>query len=153
MSQILKEALQNHMTLCWIFTSTHKHHIISIQYPSHKVYMRNVPDCLRILIMSWLFKDSVVITKEIMSWLLNSGLAQFQPFPIKSKKSPKKIKLSLMNFFLKNNKTLMYLSALFIVQNLRKVLRANPELRGCAIFGPKIRHLPWTKIFHKNHWY
>ena len=38
-------------------------------------------DCLRILIMSWLFKDPVVIMKEIMSWLfkdpINSGLAQF----------------------------------------------------------------------------
>ena len=32
-------------------------------------------------IMSWLFKDPVVIMKEIMSWLfkdpINSGLAQF----------------------------------------------------------------------------
>ena len=31
--------------------------------------------------MSWLFKDSVVIKKEIMTWLftdpINSGLAQF----------------------------------------------------------------------------
>ena len=32
-------------------------------------------------IMSWLFKDPIVIMKEIMSWLfedpINSGLAQF----------------------------------------------------------------------------
>ena len=33
-------------------------------------------------IMSWLFKDPVLIMKEIMSWLytdpINSGLAQFE---------------------------------------------------------------------------
>ena len=38
-------------------------------------------------IMSWLFKNPVVIMKEIMSWLfkdpINSGLAQFRPCPIK----------------------------------------------------------------------
>ena len=37
-------------------------------------------------IMSWLFKNPVVIMKEIMSWLfkdpINSGLAQFRPCPI-----------------------------------------------------------------------
>ena len=32
----------------------------------------------------------------------------------------------------------MYLSAPFIQQNFEKILRANPELGGCAIFGPKI---------------
>ena len=38
-------------------------------------------------IMSSLFKDPVVIMKDIMSWLfmdqINNGLAQFRPFPIK----------------------------------------------------------------------
>ena len=37
--------------------------------------------------MPWLFKDPVVIMKEIMSRMfkepINSGLAQFQPCPIK----------------------------------------------------------------------
>ena len=37
--------------------------------------------------MSWLFKDPVVVMKEIMSWLfkdsINSELAQFQSWPIK----------------------------------------------------------------------
>ena len=44
-------------------------------------------------IMSWLFKDPVVIMKEIMSWLfkdpINSGLAQFDHAQWNSKKWPK----------------------------------------------------------------
>ena len=36
----------------------------------------------------------------------------------------------------------IYLLALFLVQNLKKILTADPELRGCAIFGPKMVHLP-----------
>ena len=43
----------------------------------------------------------------------------------------------------------MYLLAPFILQNFKKILRADPELWGCAIFGPKMAHLPWTKFF----WY
>ena len=46
--------------------------------------------------MSWLFKNPVVVMKEIMSWLfkdtINSGLAQFG--------QAKKIKLPQMSFFL-----------------------------------------------------
>ena len=44
-------------------------------------------------IMFWLFKDPVVIMKEIMSWLfkdpINSGLAQFDHAQSNSKKWPK----------------------------------------------------------------
>ena len=36
----------------------------------------------------------------------------------------------------------IYLLALFIVQNLQKILTADPELWGCAIFGPKMVHFP-----------
>ena len=43
------------------------------------------------------------------------------------------------------NKIFMYILAPSILQNFLKV----PELWGCAIFGPKIAHLSWTKIF----WY
>ena len=32
----------------------------------------------------------------------------------------------------------MHLLAPFILQNSEKVLRANPELQGCAIFEPKM---------------
>ena len=77
----------------WILASTHKHRI-SIQYPSHKCLTEKLClYCLRILIMSWLFKDPAVIMKEIMSWLfkdqINSGLAQFDHAQSNSKKRPK----------------------------------------------------------------
>ena len=42
--------------------------------------------------------------------------------------------------------TFMYLLALFIVQNLKNILQ-QIQLWGCAIFGPKMVHLPKTKIF------
>ena len=41
----------------------------------------------------------------------------------------------------------MYLLAFFILQNLKKILRADPELWGCAIFGSKMAYLSWTKFF------
>ena len=43
----------------------------------------------------------------------------------------------------------MYLAAPFILQNLKKILTADPELWECVIFRPKMAHLPRTKIF----WY
>ena len=45
------------------------------------------------------------------------------------------------------NKIFMYLLAPFILQNFKKILRADPELWECAIFEPKMAHLYWTKIF------
>ena len=42
-------------------------------------------------------------------------------------------------FFWKIITILIYLSAPFIVQNLKK-LPADPEFWGCAIFGPKMIH-------------
>ena len=52
------------------------------------------------------------------------------------------------------NKILMYLLAYapFILQNLKKFLRADPELQGCAIFDPKMAHLSWTNFFGTNHY-
>ena len=41
----------------------------------------------------------------------------------------------------------MYLLALSFC--LKKILRTDPELSGCTIFGPKMAHLSWTKSF----WY
>ena len=42
----------------------------------------------------------------------------------------------------------MYLLlAIFILQNFKKIIRANPEFWGCAIFRPKMAHLSWTKFF------
>ena len=34
-----------------------------------------------------------------------------------------------------------------------KFFRANPELWGCAILGPKMVYLSWTKLFDANHFY
>ena len=57
--------------------------------------------------MTWLFKDPVVIMKEIMLWLfkdpINSGLAQFDHAnqTVKNGVKAKRIKLPQMNFFLK----------------------------------------------------
>ena len=66
-----------------------------------------------------------------------------------------KIKLSQMNFFLEKQlkKIFMYLLAPFILHNFRKTLTVDPELRGCAIFGPKIPYLSCTKFFVTNHCY
>ena len=47
-------------------------------------------------IMSWLFKDPIVIMKEIMSWLFkdptNSGQAQFEHAQSNREKWPKRLK-------------------------------------------------------------
>ena len=47
------------------------------------------------------------------------------------------------------NVTLTYLMTIFIVQNLEKVLTADPELWQCTIFGPNMDHLPLTNFFGK----
>ena len=47
-------------------------------------------------------------------------------------------------------KLLLSFSAPFIGQNLKKILPADPELQGCAIFGPKLAHfLKWELFFRK----
>ena len=63
----------------------------------------------------------------------------------------KKIKLPQMNFFLE--KQLIKFSctywALWFCKIFKKILRADPELQECAIFGPKMVHLPPKKFFEK----
>ena len=71
-------------------------------------------------IMSWLFKDPVVIMKEIMSWLFKD--------------------LIVTGAWLNLNHPNQTVTAPFILQNFEKILRADPELWGCAIFGPKMAH-------------
>ena len=108
-----------------------------------------------------LIKDLVVIMKEIMSWLfkdpINSGLTQFDHTQSNSKKWPKvkKDQIAPNEFFSGKitNKIFMYLLAPFILQNFWKILRGNPELSRCAIFGPKMTHLSWTNFFGTNHYY
>ena len=57
------------------------------------------------------------------------------------------------NFFSKNNKIFMYLLALFILQNSKRIFRLDPKLSGCAIFRPKMANLSWTNFFCTNHYY
>ena len=45
----------------------------------------------------------------------------------------------------------MYLLVTFTVQNFKKILRADPVLWGCPIFGLKMAHLPEQGFFGKNH--
>ena len=46
--------------------------------------------------------------------------------------------------------TLIYLLGPFFVRNFKKILPVDPELRGCAIFGPKMTHFPkWEFFFRK----
>ena len=42
---------------------------------------------------------------------------------------------------------LIYLLAPFIEQNLKTILPEDPELWGCAIFGPKMAHFPKWDFF------
>ena len=43
--------------------------------------------------------------------------------------------------------TFIYLLALFIVQNLKKILTTDPELWRCTILRPKVVHLRETTFF------
>ena len=44
---------------------------------------------------------------------------------------------------------LIYLLAHFIVQIFKKILPADTELRGCAIFGPKMAHFLKGEFYQK----
>ena len=46
--------------------------------------------------------------------------------------------------------TLIYLLAPFIVQNFKKILPADPQLWGCAIFGHKMTQFPKWEFFSEN---
>ena len=76
-----------------------------------------------------------------MAWL---NLTMPNP-TVKNGLKAKKIKLIFSRKT--SNKIFMYLLAPFIQQNLKKILRADPELWGCAIFGTKMAHLPWIIFF------
>ena len=62
--------------------------------------------CLRILIMSLLFKDPIVIMKQIMPWLFKDPIVtvaylHFNHAQSNTRKRPKKFKMPQMNFILK----------------------------------------------------
>ena len=46
--------------------------------------------------------------------------------------------------------TFIYLLTLFLVQNCKNILIADPELWRCAIFGPKMVYLPKTICLKKT---
>ena len=48
------------------------------------------------------------------------------------------------------NTTLVCILALFIMQNLKKILTVDPELWGCAIFRSKIAQLAKWEFFSEN---
>ena len=61
------------------------------------------------------------------------------------------VHLPQTNFFWKIiNSILIYLLAPFIGQNLKKILPADPESWGCAIFGPKMVNFPKWEFFSEN---
>ena len=135
---------QNHSTLGWILTSTHKQHIMSINHPSHKrLPAKSCPDCLRILIMFWLLKDPAVIMREIMPALFKDPTVtvawiDFDYTQSNSKKCPKKIKLLQMRFFLE--KLLIKFSCTSWPLSLCKIFKktvADQKLWGWTIFGLK----------------
>ena len=51
------------------------------------------------------------------------------------------------------NIILIYLLAPFTVQNFKKILPVEPELRGCANFGSKIAQFPKWEFFQKTYWW
>ena len=81
------------------------------------------------------FKGSSYSRSRIIT--MHRFWTQYGPFP------PNK-------FFWKIIIILICLLAPFIVQNLKKLLPADPELWGCAIFGPKMTHFPKGEFFQKT---
>ena len=75
------------------------------------------------------------IFKKILQWILS-----YEDAPFLGPKWSICPKQFLFRKIL--NIILIYLLARFIVQNFKKILHADPELWGCAIFGPKLAHFP-----------
>ena len=98
-----------------------------------------------------MFKDPVVIMKELTSWLLRIQLTvtwlnlTMPSQTVKNSLKAKKIKFPQINSFLE--KQLIKFSCTYwhlsFCKIFKKLLRVDPELWGCAIFGPKISH--WYK--------
>ena len=64
------------------------------------------------------------------------------------KKRPKKIKLPQMNFFLEKQIIKFHVPiSHFHSAKFKKIIRANLELWGCAIFRPKIAQFVLNKFF------
>ena len=89
-----------------------------------------------------------------MAWLNLTKPIQTVNYSLKDEK----ITLPQTNFFLKKQliKFSCTFSCTFFIDPFhsaklkKKIVRANPELWGCAIFLPKMAHLSWTKKFWYN---
>ena len=82
---------------------------------------------------------------------LNKFLQQIQSYEDAPFLDPKWNICPKQNVFSKIIKIiLMYLLAPFIGQNLKKILPADQELWGCAMFGSKMAHLPKWEFSSKN---
>ena len=83
------------------------------------------------------------ILKKFLQWIQNYEDASF--LGPKWSICPKQI-------FLKKiiNIIFIYLLAPFVAQNLKKILTADPELRGCVCFGLKIAYLPKWEFFSET---
>ena len=97
---------------------------------------------LRILIMSWLFKDPVAIMKEIRSWLFKDPTVtvvwlNFDHAQLNSKKWHKKIKLPQMNFFLEKQLIKFSLPISTFHCTKLKILDPFQSYEGVAFLGPK----------------
>ena len=68
---------------------------------------------------------------------------------VKNDLKAKKIKFPQMKLFLKKQWNFHVPISPFILQNIKRILWADPELSGCAIFSHKMAHLSWTIFF----WY
>ena len=135
-------------------TSAHKHHKISIQYPSYKCLPeKSCLHCLRILIMSWLFKDPAVIIKEIISWLFKDPIItvawlNFDHAQSNSKKWPEDWKDQIApNEFFSLKKQLIKFSCtykpLLFWKNLKEFLKLIQSYQDVPFLGPnsRLRHM------------
>ena len=134
--------------------------IIFIQNPSQKCLLeKSFLDCLRILIMSWLFKDAVVIMKEIMSWLFKDPIVTVAWLSLdhaqsNSKKGPKKIKLPKMKFFLEKKKLIKLSCTIdtFILQNFSKNSSSWSRVMRMCHFRGQNGPFVLNKLFSTNHY-
>ena len=83
--------------------------------------------------------------------VLKTFLQQIQSYKDLSFLGPKWFICPKQNLFLKKiiKIIFIYLLAPFNRQNFKKILRANPELWACAMFGPKIPQF----VLNKTFWY
>ena len=149
------------MTLCWILSSTHKHHIVSIQYQSHKCLPeKSRLDCLRILIMLWLFKDPVVIMKEIMYCLFKDPIVTVAWLNLNMPNKTVKNGLKRPNFpkwifFLE--KQLIKFSCTYwplpFYKILKEFLEPIQSYDDVPFSGPKWPICPEQIFFGANHYY